>query len=156
MCRSSSDAFATQERNAFVASERLAIVAAAAVLAGATTTRASSPELAAALGHALAAPDIDPRRTAALAVDLQTGNVVFCSNCDALRPASAEKLAVSFAALRLLGPSFGSVRRWSAPACSTGRSGTATSCSSGSVIRHSASRTSKRSRETSPPGASGM
>jgi serine-type D-Ala-D-Ala carboxypeptidase/endopeptidase (penicillin-binding protein 4) len=85
----------------------LAIVAAAAVLAGATTTRASSPELAAALGHALAAPDIDPRRTAALAVDLQTGNVVFRSNSGhALLPASAEKLAVSFAALRLLGPSF--------------------------------------------------
>jgi len=85
----------------------VAIVAAAAVLAGTTTTRASSPELAAALGHALAAPDIDPRRTAALAVDLQTGNVVFRSNSShALLPASAEKLAVSFAALRLLGPSF--------------------------------------------------
>ena len=85
----------------------LVIVAAAAVLAGATTTRASSPGLAAALGQALVAPDIDPRRTAALAVDLQTGNVVVRSNSGhALLPASAEKLAVSFAALRLLGPSF--------------------------------------------------
>ena len=85
----------------------LAVVAAVVVLAGTTTTHASSPQLAAALDQALAAPDIDPRRTAALAVDLRTGEIVYRSNSGhALLPASAEKLAVSFAALRLLGPSF--------------------------------------------------
>jgi serine-type D-Ala-D-Ala carboxypeptidase/endopeptidase (penicillin-binding protein 4) len=84
-------------------------VVAAAALAG-TTARASDaaqPELAAALARALRAPDVDARRTAALAVDIRTGETVFESNPDlALAPASAEKLAVSFAALRLLGPAY--------------------------------------------------
>ncbi len=85
----------------------LGVVAAAALLTGTPTTHATSPELAASLARALAAPDIDPRRTAALAVDLQTGDVAFRSNSGrALLPASAEKLAVSFAALQLLGPGF--------------------------------------------------
>jgi serine-type D-Ala-D-Ala carboxypeptidase/endopeptidase (penicillin-binding protein 4) len=85
----------------------LVVGLAAALAAAASTTQAGSPELATALRSALAAPDIDSRRTAALAVDLQTSNVVFSENATlALRPASAEKLAVSFAALRLLGPGF--------------------------------------------------
>ncbi len=87
----------------------LAIVVAALVATGsvATETRAASPELTKALRQALAAQDIDSRRTAALAVDLETGEVVFRANSAlGLMPASAEKLAVSFAALRLLGPSF--------------------------------------------------
>jgi D-alanyl-D-alanine carboxypeptidase/D-alanyl-D-alanine-endopeptidase (penicillin-binding protein 4) len=70
-------------------------------------THAASPGLAAALERALAAADVHPDRTAALAVDLRTGQVVFRANAGvALAPASAEKLAVSFAALRLLGPGF--------------------------------------------------
>jgi len=85
----------------------LVVGMAAALAAAASTTQAGSPELATALRSALAAPDLDSRRTAALAVDLQTGNVVFSENAAlALMPASAEKLAVSFAALRLLGPGF--------------------------------------------------
>jgi D-alanyl-D-alanine carboxypeptidase/D-alanyl-D-alanine-endopeptidase (penicillin-binding protein 4) len=68
---------------------------------------AASPGLAVALDRALAATDVHPGRTAALAVDLRTGQVVFRANAGlALAPASAEKLAVSFAALRLLGPGF--------------------------------------------------
>ena len=89
--------------------EALAIVVAALVATGsvATETRAASPELTRALGQALAAQDIDPRRTAALAVDLETGEVVFRANSAlGLMPASAQKLAISFAALRLLGPGF--------------------------------------------------
>ena len=71
------------------------------------TAGAQSQGLAAKLARALAAPGVDAGRTAALAVDLQTGQVVFESNAGrALAPASAEKLAVSFAALRLLGPGF--------------------------------------------------
>jgi D-alanyl-D-alanine carboxypeptidase/D-alanyl-D-alanine-endopeptidase (penicillin-binding protein 4) len=82
---------------------------AAAAAAGTTASGigAAQPELAAALTHALQAPDVDARRTAALAVDVRTGAVVYESNPDlALAPASAEKLAVSFAALRLLGPGY--------------------------------------------------
>lgn len=86
-----------------------AVVLGAASLAGAATgpSRAASPELAAALERALTAPGVRPGRTAAVAVDLRSGRVVFQANAGlALAPASAEKLAVSFAALRLLGPGF--------------------------------------------------
>ncbi|MGH3133360.1 MAG: D-alanyl-D-alanine carboxypeptidase/D-alanyl-D-alanine endopeptidase [Gaiellaceae bacterium] len=87
----------------------LAALLSFAALAGTATapTRAAPADLATALEQALAAPGVAPSRTAALAVDLQTGRVVFQSNATlALAPASAEKLAVSFAALRLLGPHF--------------------------------------------------
>jgi D-alanyl-D-alanine carboxypeptidase/D-alanyl-D-alanine-endopeptidase (penicillin-binding protein 4) len=85
------------------------VVVAAATLTSATSTgsEAASPELTDALRQALAAQDIDPRRTAALAIDLETGEVVFRKSASRpLLPASAEKLAISFAALRLLGPDF--------------------------------------------------
>lgn len=84
-------------------------VLAAAVLAGGTASgpAAAPPELGTALARALRAPGLDARRTAALALDLRTGEVVYGSNPDlALAPASAEKLTVSFAALRLLGPGY--------------------------------------------------
>ena len=87
----------------------LAITLAAASLAATTAgpTQGARPELALALRQALSAPDVDPGRTAALAVDVRTGDVVYQANPGlALAPASAEKLAVSFAALRLLGPGF--------------------------------------------------
>jgi len=83
------------------------VVAAVALLAATSSTEAAAPELRDALRQALAAPDIDPRRTSALAVDLESGSVVYRENAEVpLLPASAEKLAVSFAALRLLGPGF--------------------------------------------------
>lgn len=87
----------------------LAVVFTAGSLAATTAnpTQAARPELAVALGHALSAPDVDPGRTAALAVDVRTGEVVYQANPGlALAPASAEKLTVSFVALRLLGPGF--------------------------------------------------
>jgi serine-type D-Ala-D-Ala carboxypeptidase/endopeptidase (penicillin-binding protein 4) len=88
----------------------VAVVVLGAASLGATATvptQAASPGLAVALERALAAPDVQPGRTAALAVDLRTGQVVFRANAGlALAPASAEKLAVSFAALRLLGPGY--------------------------------------------------
>ncbi len=84
-----------------------ASIATLASASSATPTRGAQPQLTAALGRALAAPDVDPAQTAALAVDLGTGAVVFQSNAGlSLAPASAEKLAVSFAALRVLGPGF--------------------------------------------------
>ncbi|HSI96787.1 MAG TPA: D-alanyl-D-alanine carboxypeptidase/D-alanyl-D-alanine-endopeptidase [Gaiellaceae bacterium] len=87
----------------------LAIGAAAAVLAAgaATESRAAAPELAVELAGALTAPGVARDRTAALAVDLETGTIVFRRNPElALAPASTEKLAVSLAALRVLGPRF--------------------------------------------------
>lgn len=84
------------------------VLGACSLTAAATApTNAASPGLSIALERALAASDVHPGRTAALAVDLRTGQVVFRANAGlALAPASAEKLAVSFAALRLLGPGF--------------------------------------------------
>jgi D-alanyl-D-alanine carboxypeptidase/D-alanyl-D-alanine-endopeptidase (penicillin-binding protein 4) len=86
-----------------------ALAAAAAAATGAAPVRgeAAPPDLTGALARALKAPGVAPARTAALAVDLRTGEVVYRANEDAaLAPASAEKLAVSFAALRLLGPGY--------------------------------------------------
>ncbi len=78
-----------------------------AVAAGWSPAHAQAPSLEARLGRALQAPGVAPSRTSALAVDLRTGEVVFEQNAArALAPASAEKLAVSFAALRLLGPGY--------------------------------------------------
>jgi serine-type D-Ala-D-Ala carboxypeptidase/endopeptidase (penicillin-binding protein 4) len=59
------------------------------------------------LGKALASPYLDPRQTAALALDLRTGRLLFQRNAEVpLIPASAEKLTVAYAALRQLGSSF--------------------------------------------------
>ena len=82
-------------------------VAVAAIGAATSSTEAAAPALAESLRQALVTPGIDLRRTSALAVDLDTGRVVFHENEAApLRPASAEKLAISLSALRLLGPGF--------------------------------------------------
>jgi D-alanyl-D-alanine carboxypeptidase/D-alanyl-D-alanine-endopeptidase (penicillin-binding protein 4) len=59
------------------------------------------------LERALAVPHVASSRTAAIAVDLETGQVVFQRNAGlALAPASNEKLAVTYAALAAFGPSF--------------------------------------------------
>jgi len=88
---------------------KLAALAAvvAVVAAGWSPAHAQAPGLEPRLARALAAPGVSPSRTGALAVDLKTGEVVFEANAGrSLAPASAEKLAVSFAALRLLGPGY--------------------------------------------------
>jgi serine-type D-Ala-D-Ala carboxypeptidase/endopeptidase (penicillin-binding protein 4) len=90
---------------------RLGLVAAIVALtvpAGTgATTRTAAPRLDAALERALRAPYIDADSSAAIAVDLRTGSTVYELNGRrSLLPASAEKLAVSFAALRVLGPGF--------------------------------------------------
>jgi D-alanyl-D-alanine carboxypeptidase/D-alanyl-D-alanine-endopeptidase (penicillin-binding protein 4) len=85
----------------------VAILVAALAVASSTPARGGPSDLASELGRALAAPGIAPARTGALAVELETGQVVFERNAGvSLLPASAEKLAVSFAALRVLGPRF--------------------------------------------------
>ena len=78
-----------------------------ALLAVAGPAQAADPTLATRLGKALAVPNVDPARTAALAIDLRTGAVVFERNASlSLIPASNQKLPVAYAALALLGPGY--------------------------------------------------
>jgi D-alanyl-D-alanine carboxypeptidase/D-alanyl-D-alanine-endopeptidase (penicillin-binding protein 4) len=78
-----------------------------ALLVVAAPARAADPTLASRLAKALAVPTVDPARTAALAVDLRTGAVVFERNASlSLIPASNQKLPVAYAALTLLGPGY--------------------------------------------------
>ena len=82
-------------------------VVGAAVLAASTPTQAAAPALSSSLGSALRAQGIAQSRTAAIVLDARSGETVFASNDRAsLLPASAEKLAVSYAALRVLGPRY--------------------------------------------------
>jgi D-alanyl-D-alanine carboxypeptidase/D-alanyl-D-alanine-endopeptidase (penicillin-binding protein 4) len=84
-----------------------AVVATLLGPAAATSSEAAPRDLGSALAGALHAPGIDPRRTGAVAIDLRTGATVYAHNSRAsLLPASAEKLPVSFAALKVLGPRY--------------------------------------------------
>ena len=59
------------------------------------------------LSRALHAPKVSPAETGAIVLDLTTGRTLFARNSHlALRPASNEKLATTYAALTALGPSF--------------------------------------------------
>ena len=59
------------------------------------------------LAHALEVPPLSAVHSGAIAVDLTSGSVVFERNADTpLQPASNEKLPITFAALRALGPSY--------------------------------------------------
>jgi D-alanyl-D-alanine carboxypeptidase/D-alanyl-D-alanine-endopeptidase (penicillin-binding protein 4) len=92
---------------------RSSLVAAAVLLAwvagaaSASTAQRAPTDVSSELRAALALPGATGSRTAALAVDLRSGETVLA--LDARRPlvpASTEKLAVSFAALRVLGPRY--------------------------------------------------
>jgi D-alanyl-D-alanine carboxypeptidase/D-alanyl-D-alanine-endopeptidase (penicillin-binding protein 4) len=79
------------------------VVCAAAASSGVAAPR----DLGSTLGGALQAPGISPRQTGAIAIDLRTGSTVFAHNAQtSFLPASAEKLPVSFAALKILGPRY--------------------------------------------------
>jgi D-alanyl-D-alanine carboxypeptidase/D-alanyl-D-alanine-endopeptidase (penicillin-binding protein 4) len=59
------------------------------------------------LDRALSVPNVSPAASAAFAIDLDTGEAVYSRNASLpLLPASNEKLAVTYAALTALGPSF--------------------------------------------------
>jgi D-alanyl-D-alanine carboxypeptidase/D-alanyl-D-alanine-endopeptidase (penicillin-binding protein 4) len=80
--------------------------AAAAALALAATSGAAG-SLALQLDRALHGPSVRYASSGAEVVDLSTGQVVYSHNATLpLRPASNEKLAVTYAALTALGPSF--------------------------------------------------
>ena len=85
----------------------LVLLTLALALAAAAPAEGAVPGLSARLERALRVPQVDPRRTAALALDLRTGVVVYSRNPSlALVPASNEKLPVAYAALALLGPGY--------------------------------------------------
>jgi len=82
-------------------------VALAALGGSAASGTAAAPSLNTALGNALRSQGIAPTRTAAIVLDVRTGTPVYAFNSTAsLLPASLEKLAVSYTALRVLGPRF--------------------------------------------------
>jgi serine-type D-Ala-D-Ala carboxypeptidase/endopeptidase (penicillin-binding protein 4) len=72
-----------------------------------TTSTAAAPALDLALARAVQAPGVAASQTAAIAIDLRSGETLFSENGSrGLLPASAEKLSVSFTALHVLGPRF--------------------------------------------------
>jgi D-alanyl-D-alanine carboxypeptidase/D-alanyl-D-alanine-endopeptidase (penicillin-binding protein 4) len=78
-----------------------------AVLASAAPGGAANGSLPSLLSRALHAPFVSFATSGAVVVDLSTGRVVFAHNATLpLRPASNEKLAVTYAALTALGPAF--------------------------------------------------
>jgi D-alanyl-D-alanine carboxypeptidase/D-alanyl-D-alanine-endopeptidase (penicillin-binding protein 4) len=84
---------------------RRLIVVAVVLFAVVPVAEAAAPTLPVRLAKALALPQVNPSASAAIAVDLQTYAVVFAQNPDrSLLPASNEKLPVTLAALRELGP----------------------------------------------------
>ena len=87
----------------------LALLAAVVALAGGGSAAAATgePALPQRLAKALAGAAVDPSRTAALAVDLRTGEVVYSRNATVpLVPASNQKLLVAYGALAVLGPGY--------------------------------------------------
>lgn len=84
----------------------LAVVSVVCAAAG-TATAAEPAGIEPKLTKALAAPSLSLRRTAALAVDLSTGSIVFAHNASLpVAPASNEKIPVSWAALTRLGTGY--------------------------------------------------
>jgi D-alanyl-D-alanine carboxypeptidase/D-alanyl-D-alanine-endopeptidase (penicillin-binding protein 4) len=80
---------------------------AASVPVATAATPGSESVLQRKLARALRVPHISQARSAAVAVDLATGEVVYTQNASrALAPASNEKLPLTYAALSLLGPTY--------------------------------------------------
>lgn len=80
---------------------------AAAALAALVLPAAAGATLDSRLEHALEVPHVSLAASAAAAIDLETGQAIYTRNASMpLLPASNEKLAVTYAALTALGPSF--------------------------------------------------
>ena len=83
------------------------VVLAIVLLAPPTAGAAAQTPLARKLSHALAVPHVAKSRSSALAVDLTSGKLLYAHNLRlSLIPASNEKLAVTYASLLALGPSY--------------------------------------------------
>src|SRR3954463_16124750 len=86
---------------------RLTVLLALAVLVTPISAGAQQAPLQARLEKALRVPHIAPARSAAVAMDLATGTVLFTQNpALPLAPASNEKLPLTYAALSNLGASY--------------------------------------------------
>ena len=86
---------------------------------------AADPTLATRLAQALAVPNVDPARTAALAIDLRPGRRLRAESDPLARSGLEQKLPVAYAAL-LLGPGYRPTPRSSAGHARRRPSGTAT------------------------------
>jgi D-alanyl-D-alanine carboxypeptidase/D-alanyl-D-alanine-endopeptidase (penicillin-binding protein 4) len=85
----------------------LCSVALGASVAAASPGAPATTELNAKLGAALHVPGVAPGHTGAIALDLATGRLIYGHNLAVgFVPASNEKLPVTFAALKTLGPGF--------------------------------------------------
>jgi D-alanyl-D-alanine carboxypeptidase len=90
-----------------LSSRRLALILVLAALAAPVAAGAQQTPLQARLAKALRVPHVAPARSAAIAMDLATGTVLFDQNpALPLAPASNEKLPLTYAALSNLGPTF--------------------------------------------------
>lgn len=86
---------------------RLVVLLVLAALGLPVVAGAQQTPLHARLAKALRVPHVAPARSAAVALDLATGSVLFAQNpALPLAPASNEKLPVAYAALVTLGPTF--------------------------------------------------
>src|SRR5215211_1146915 len=87
---------------------RLVLLLAVAFAAAAPLSApAAQAPLSTRLERALAVPHVNAGRSAAVAVDLRTGEVIYQRNAvRALAPASTEKLTLSYALLSTLGPAY--------------------------------------------------
>jgi D-alanyl-D-alanine carboxypeptidase/D-alanyl-D-alanine-endopeptidase (penicillin-binding protein 4) len=91
-----------------VRSAAAVLTAVALVSSGAAAAAGAAPgALEPRLDRALSVPHVSASASAAFAIDLATGEAVYARNPSlSLLPASNEKLAVTYAALTALGPSF--------------------------------------------------
>jgi serine-type D-Ala-D-Ala carboxypeptidase/endopeptidase (penicillin-binding protein 4) len=90
-----------------VTRRRLAVLLLLAALASPVAAGAQETPLQTRLAKALRVPHVAPARSAAVAMDLATGTVLFTQNPSlALAPASNEKLPLTYAALSNLGPTY--------------------------------------------------
>lgn len=85
----------------------LGVVALCALVAAVSPAPAAAPGLSTKLNRALKGPHLPPGRTAAIAVDLETGRVLYAHNdTKPVVPASNEKVPIAWAALVKLGPAY--------------------------------------------------
>jgi serine-type D-Ala-D-Ala carboxypeptidase/endopeptidase (penicillin-binding protein 4) len=101
----------SRSKNAFRVRRRYlaAVLAFVALAAPASTSAVASREttLQQRLARALRVPHVAPARSAAIALDLTSGTVLYTQNSmRSLAPASNEKLPLTYAALVKLGPTF--------------------------------------------------
>jgi D-alanyl-D-alanine carboxypeptidase/D-alanyl-D-alanine-endopeptidase (penicillin-binding protein 4) len=99
----SKNGFRVRRRHLAALLTLLALAAPAATAAGGSQETPLQQRLA----RALRVPHVAPARSAAVALDLATGTVLYSQNSSrSLAPASNEKLPVTYAALVRLGPAF--------------------------------------------------